>query len=690
MDAARSFLRPVCALSLAIVMDFGGPAPAHAALLGYWNFDEASGPLAGSAAGITAPGTLGGGVTHVAGRFGGALQFDGTSGQVVIANATSLFNTMSSQATISLWAYGDAIQPQSRTIFSAKNSGGGRVLQSHLPWGDSVVYWDAGNSFDRIQKRATTADMKGQWNHWAFTKDASAGVMKIYLNGQLWQITAPSGASSAALNMPAAQSSTTNSAPASRAVDGNTSGAWGDGSVTHTASENQAWWQVDLGAMTVINDVVLFNRSDCCWDRLSNFHVSVLDAGLNEVFRRDFFTTATNPSADRVPVNVGGVSGQYIRVQLNGTNVLSLAEVVVNGTPQTPQTLPMTGIASFAIGSENGSNYYPGLIDDVAVWNEVLSDAQIAALATRAVTISSPLIQSSITNTGGALNPGGEGVIGTTVFADGNLALQARGSTATQSSNAYSSPTGFAFKAIDGNTDGAWNHGSPPDGSVTHTTNEAQPWWRVDLGTSATLDSLSLWNRTDCCGDRLSNFRVSVLDDSLAEVWGQDYFTAGGYPNPIMDIALPGGTRGRYVEVRLHGTNVLSLAEVQAFGGLDYTQAGGGVLSIDLDAASGTADKLIVPGTLTLGGTLQVNLLSGEPAIGSSFDIMDFGTLVGRFDALDLPAFSLSAVYWDTTQLYTAGILSVAVPEPSAATLLAMGALGLALVLRRQRRGRLA
>jgi|YNPMSStandDraft_1061717.scaffolds.fasta_scaffold13740_4 hypothetical protein len=187
--------------------------------------------------------------------------------------------------------------------------------------------------------------------------------MKIYLNGQLWQITAPSGTSSAALNKPATQSSTYSVAEASRAVDGNTDGNYWNGSVTHTNSEYQPWWRVDLASEIPIHDIVLFNRSDCCWDRLSNFHVSIFDAGMNEVFRRDLFTTEINPSSDRIPIHVGGVTGRYIQVQLNNTGSarpLSLAKVVVNGTPQTPQTYTMTGITSFAIGSEIGTVFWPG------------------------------------------------------------------------------------------------------------------------------------------------------------------------------------------------------------------------------------------------------------------------------------------------------------------------------------------
>jgi hypothetical protein len=346
---------------------WGLASGAEAALLAYWNFDEPSGVTAGSAASILPPGQLQGGVVHTtAGRFGRALQFDGTDDQVLVGNVVNLFSTLSDKITISFWAYGDDSLPRNSTVFGGKNAAGNRVLNAHLPWSNGRVYWDAGNSgsaYDRIDKAATTSAIRGQWNHWAFTKDATAGVMKIYLNGQLWQITAPSGTSSAALNKPATQSSTYSVAEASRAVDGNTDGNYWNGSVTHTNSEYQPWWRVDLASEIPIHDIVLFNRSDCCWDRLSNFHVSIFDAGMNEVFRRDLFTTEINPSSDRIPIHVGGVTGRYIQVQLNNTGSarpLSLAEVVVNGTPQTPQTYTMTGITSFAIGSEIGTVFWPG------------------------------------------------------------------------------------------------------------------------------------------------------------------------------------------------------------------------------------------------------------------------------------------------------------------------------------------
>lgn len=101
------------------------------------------------------------------------------------------FNDLDSLITISFWQYGNPdFQPFNSYIFEGADMNNNRVINSHLPWGNSHVYWDAGNSgtssYDRIEKLADFENFAGQWNHWAFTKDATSGEMKIYLNGNLW------------------------------------------------------------------------------------------------------------------------------------------------------------------------------------------------------------------------------------------------------------------------------------------------------------------------------------------------------------------------------------------------------------------------------------------------------------------------------------------------------------------------
>ena len=131
--------------------------------------------------------------------------------------------------------------------------------------------------------------------------------------------------------------------------------------------------------------------------------------------------------------------------------------------------------------------------------------------------------------------------------------------SATQSSTGFWGWWATADLAIDGNTDGNYFNGS-----VSHTLNNYQAWWQVDLNNMHRLESIVLWNRTDNNQwSRLIDFNVSVLDNSLSQVWLQNY--AGPF-NPSMTIDLPINIYGQIVKVQLNGANFLHLAEVQVFG----------------------------------------------------------------------------------------------------------------------------
>jgi T5SS/PEP-CTERM-associated repeat protein len=99
-----------------------------------------------------------------------------------------------------------------------------------------------------------------------------------------------------------------------------------------------------------------------------------------------------------------------------------------------------------------------------------------------------------------------------------------------------------------------------------------------------------------------------------------------------------------------------------------YRQEATGTLKIELASAS-SYDRLNFPdgGAFLEGGTLDVKLVDGySPSPGDSFDLMDwhqFGSVTGTFSTLNLPALP-GALLWDTSKLYTNGVLSVAVPGP--------------------------
>ncbi|WP_412538293.1 RICIN domain-containing protein [Longispora sp. K20-0274] len=145
-----------------------------------------------------------------------------------------------------------------------------------------------------------------------------------------------------ALGRPASQSSTKAGGEAARAVDGNTDGGYFTGSVTHTAEtvpEPYPWWQVDLGSSQPIGTVNVFNRTDCCANRLADYWLFVSDtpfdtakspaqqAATAGVWSAHQTTQAAGPTTVTV-----GRPGRYALVQQSTATILSLAEVEVRST----------------------------------------------------------------------------------------------------------------------------------------------------------------------------------------------------------------------------------------------------------------------------------------------------------------------------------------------------------------------
>jgi YVTN family beta-propeller protein len=152
-------------------------------------------------------------------------------------------------------------------------------------------------------------------------------------------------------------------------------------------------------------------------------------------------------------------------------------------------------------------------------------------------------------------------------LAQGEHVDLARGQTATQSSTGYG---GIAGRAVDGNAGGS----AYANGSVTATSEENQPWWQVDLGQPYRLSGIRIWNRADCCAERLANFyifvadydmRDSSLDALLADqaVWNHHRVPAVGL-NGSISVDIPAA--GRFVRIQKVDTGILSLAEVKVYG----------------------------------------------------------------------------------------------------------------------------
>jgi hypothetical protein len=151
-----------------------------------------------------------------------------------------------------------------------------------------------------------------------------------------------------AAGRPATQSSIEAGALPGRAVDGNLDGALANGSVAATseADEPNPWWQVDLGSVLSVHDVVLHNRTDaCCSGRLANLTVFVSSTDMTGRTYADLLADASIAK-----VNVAGAAGAVRTVPFTTSTATPSPIIDIDLTTAVPVTIDIPGYISVPQG----------------------------------------------------------------------------------------------------------------------------------------------------------------------------------------------------------------------------------------------------------------------------------------------------------------------------------------------------
>ncbi|CAH1798212.1 unnamed protein product [Owenia fusiformis] len=156
--------------------------------------------------------------------------------------------------------------------------------------------------------------------------------MKVVRNGMGFcgQWSLPPNLVNVAIGKPSQQSSNNyglNKGFSNLAVDGDSDQDWYHGSCTHTRNDFRAWWMVDLQASYLIHSVKVFKSINAVPARLSNFKIEVSSDSVN--WNLCFHQGGPLQSDWELFYCQASIRGRYVRVQLQGSNYLTLCEVEV-------------------------------------------------------------------------------------------------------------------------------------------------------------------------------------------------------------------------------------------------------------------------------------------------------------------------------------------------------------------------
>lgn len=136
------------------------------------------------------------------------------------------------------------------------------------------------------------------------------------------------------------------------------------------------------------------------------------------------------------------------------------------------------------------------------------------------------------------------------VYDDNNKLISKKAKT-SQSTD-YNKNWGRSNRAVDGNTNGKWS-----GNSVTHTKHPStiNPWWQVNLKGGHRISKVVVYNRTDCCSERIAGAKIALLDKNQKEFAYKIWDNKNVVGNDKLTKTASGRTCQNWLSINPHNHN---------------------------------------------------------------------------------------------------------------------------------------
>uniref|UniRef100_A0A3Q3MF10 Fucolectin tachylectin-4 pentraxin-1 domain-containing protein n=1 Tax=Labrus bergylta TaxID=56723 RepID=A0A3Q3MF10_9LABR len=251
------------------------------------------------------------------------------------------------------------------------------------------------------------------------------------------------------------QSSTASgSSSASKAIDGRRDSTYYKGFCTHTLEETNPWWRLDLRETHAVTSVKVTNRGDCCAQRLDGAEIRIGNSAENN--------GNDNPKCASIS-HIG--AGKTVTFYCEGGSVMGRFVNVIIPGPKKILTLCEVEV------------YAGTTVTDFALFFLVcFKNSDNSSFLLTFLTLVDPLAN---------VAPNGQ---------------------ATQSS-LYANNV-HAVNVINGDMTGL----------CSHTANQSSPWWKLDLLAVHRVRAVTIFNRPDCCPERLIGAEILIGNSPSTEV----------------------------------------------------------------------------------------------------------------------------------------------------------------------------